>query len=127
MREPIRARSLSEFWGRRWNVAFPQLAGPLWFEPMRRRFGVSAATLAVFAISGLLHELVISVPAGAGYGLPMLYFLVQGAGVCVEQRHQRALGRSWTLAVVVGPAFWLFHPAFVERVVIPFMEAARAL
>ena len=127
MRAPIRARSLSEFWGKRWNVAFPQLAGPLWFEPLRKRFGLNVATLSVFAISGLLHELAISVPAGAGYGLPTLYFLMQGIGVCVERRGRFPRGWLWTMAVAAGPAFWLFHPPFVTRVIVPFMEAMRAL
>jgi hypothetical protein len=28
---------------------------------------------------------------------------------------------------VAGPAFWLFHPWFVLRVILPFMQAIHAL
>jgi hypothetical protein len=34
----------------------------------------AAAHLAAFAVSGLLHELAISLPVGAGYGGPTAYF-----------------------------------------------------
>ncbi|HUK81255.1 MAG TPA: MBOAT family protein [Verrucomicrobiae bacterium] len=126
MREPLRARSLSEFWSGRWNRVFPEMMRPLVFEPIAKRRGAALATMAAFGVSGLLHELVISLPAGAGYGLPTFYFLVQGLGVCVERRVAFARGWLWMLAVTAGPVFWLFHPPFVERVIIPFMEAVRA-
>jgi hypothetical protein len=83
----------------------------------------------------LVHELVISVPARAGYGLPTGYFLLQGIGVLLERssvgRALRLRGgfSGWFSAAVITscPAFWLFHPAFVTRVVLPFMEAIRAI
>jgi hypothetical protein len=31
------------------------------------------------------------------------------------------------LIVAAGPAFWLFHPPFVLRVILPFMRAVHAL
>lgn len=126
MRSPLRARSVGEFWGRRWNMTFPQMAQPLIFEPVRRRFGVGLATMVVFTASGLLHELVISLPARGGYGLPTGYFVLQGLAVLTE-RKWKFESRLFTWLVVAGPAFWLFHPPFVERVMIPFMEAMGAL
>ena len=35
--------------------------------------------------------------------------------------------RIFTLIVAAAPAFWLFHPPFVHRVIIPFMQAVHAL
>jgi len=32
-----------------------------------------------------------------------------------------------TRLVTAAPAFWLFHPAFVLRVILPFMHAVHAL
>jgi hypothetical protein len=42
------------------------------------------------------------------------------------------LGAGWrgwmfTIFVTAGPAFWLFHPAFVHRVVLPMLQAIGAL
>jgi hypothetical protein len=89
----------------------------------------------VFLVSGLIHDLVISVPARGGYGLPTAYFLLQSAGITVE--HSRlgkhfSLGRGvrgWLFMALflVAPVFWLFHPWFVLRVMLPFMHAIRAL
>jgi hypothetical protein len=134
MKFPLGSRSLSEFWGKRWNMGFRQLTFDLVFKPMRRPFGVAAATLCSFLVSGIIHELVISVPAQAGYGLPTAYFGLQGAGVLLERSPfgKRILVdhglRGWLFAVLVaaGPAYWLFHPWFVLRVMVPFLRAIGA-
>jgi hypothetical protein len=36
------------------------------------------------------------------------------------------VGWLFTAAVVAGPVYWLFHPPFVERVVLPMMGALGA-
>jgi alginate O-acetyltransferase complex protein AlgI len=90
--------------------------------------------LGVFLISGIIHDLVITVPARGGYGLPTAYFLLQGAGLLLERS---ALGRSFGLgvgirgrlyayAVTAGPAFWLFPPVFVHRIILPMLAAIGA-
>jgi len=127
---PLRAASLSEFWGRRWNGAFNQLVVDVLFRPLARTIGSIRATLAVFLFSGLLHELVISLPARAGYGLPTAYFLLQGCGVVVQRGFAPSRGvGGWlfTMLIAAGPAFWLFHPPFVRHVILPFMQAIHAL
>jgi alginate O-acetyltransferase complex protein AlgI len=131
MNRPIAARSIAEFWGRRWNLAFRDLTHPLLFAPLAKRWGIAAATWISFGVSGLAHELVISVPAGAGYGLPTAYFLLQALGIFLE-RHlgiRRSNVSRWLLthAFTALPAFFLFHPPFVERVMVPFFYAIRAL
>jgi D-alanyl-lipoteichoic acid acyltransferase DltB (MBOAT superfamily) len=134
MNSPTKATSLSEFWGRRWNSAFNCFVHDKVFRPLYRPLGAAGATMCVFLVSGLIHDLIISVPAGAGYGLPTLYFLVQGAGLLFERsRVGGKLGlrhglRGWAfvLLVTATPTFWLFHPAFVTRVILPFMQAIRA-
>ena len=135
MNAPLRSTSVSEFWGQRWNAAFNDLALRLVFRPAVRPLGIAWATLIAFLVSGLIHELVISLPANAGYGLPSAYFLAQGLGVLTERSSVgKCLGlrtgvRGWmfTMIVVASPAFWLFHPAFVQRVILPFMRAIGAL
>lgn len=135
MANPILSKTLSEFWGKRWNLGFRQLAHDMIFHPLHRRIGVAAASLLVFLASGLIHDLVISLPARGGYGLPTGYFLLQGLGVSLERS---SIGRrmglqngfsGWLFMFVLtaGPAFWLFHPPFVMHVVLPFMHAIHAL
>lgn len=135
MSKPILSKTLSEFWGKRWNLGFRQLAYDLIFRPLHKRTGVAAAGLLVFVASGLIHDLVISLPARGGYGLPTGYFVLQGLGVTLERS---TLGRrlglqkgpiAWIFLLIVtaAPAFWLFHPPFVLRVILPFMRAVHAL
>jgi len=131
MDAPLRSTSVAEFWGRRWNGAFNDLALGLVFRPLVRRTGVAIATLSAFAASGLVHETVISLPAGAGFGLPTAYFLLQGLAVLLQRKSVALRGTisGWlfTMLVVAGPAFWLFHPQFIRRVILPFMHAIGAL
>lgn len=135
MNAPLRSTSVSEFWGQRWNAAFNDLALRLVFRPAARRLGMAGGTLLAFLVSGLVHELVISLPAAAGYGFPSAYFLGQGLGVLTERSSAgkrlglRAGVRGWifTMIVVAGPAYWLFHPPFVRQVILPLMHAIGAL
>jgi len=135
MSAPLRATSLAEFWGKRWNLGFRQLGYELIFRPSHRLLGVEVAGLLVFLVSGLIHDLVISVPARGGYGLPTAYFLLQGAGITLEHSQlgkrlglaHGAAGWLFMAAFVTAPVFWLFHPWFVMRVILPFMHAIRAL
>jgi len=134
MRAPLTATSLGEFWGQRWNAAFNQLAHRYTFRPLVRRIGVTGATMAAFLASGLIHDLVISVPARGGYGLPTAYFLLQGVALLFERSSMgKALrlgsgGRGWlfTVACTAIPAYWLFHPPFIKVVILPFLQIIGA-
>ena len=134
MQAPFRANSLADFWSRRWNIAYRDLSLELCFRPAARRFGAPAGTLLAFMISGVLHELVISFPAGAGFGGPTIYFLLQGTGLLIERtafacrilRRRPLLGRLFTFAFVIGPLGWLFHRAFLTAVILPFLAAIGA-
>jgi alginate O-acetyltransferase complex protein AlgI len=83
-----------------------------------------------FLVSGLVHELVISVPAGGGFGGPTLFFAAQGVAMSIERSmigRAIGLGRGWrgwvfAAAVVVAPACILFHAPFVRKVIGPMLE-----
>lgn len=134
MQSPATATSLAAFWGVRWNTAFNKLVHDLAFRPLARRLGIAWATLGVFAISGIIHELSISFPARGGYGLPLGYFILQGCGVLIERSHAgQALGlghgfRGWLfmLLFTAAPAYWLFHPTFVQNVILPMLQTIGA-
>lgn len=116
-RQPWRSKSLAEFWSRRWNVGFSEMLTILVSRPVGKRLGRTAGMVAAFLASGLLHELAISVPAGGGYGLPTLYFALQGALVRAGVR-----GRLATLLAVALPVPLCFHAPFVRAIVIPLLH-----
>jgi len=134
MQSPATATSLADFWGVRWNTAFNKLVHDLAFRPLARHIGTAWATLCVFAISGIIHELAISFPARGGYGWPFGYFLLQGIGVLIERsKAGRALGlghgfRGWLFMLIftAAPAYWLFHPTFVRNVILPMLQTIGA-
>ncbi len=135
MNWPILAKNVSDFWGHRWNLAFRDLAHRTIFAPASRVFGPAGALLLGFFFSGLVHDLVISVPAGGGYGSPTIYFLLQGCAVLAERsrplRRMAArvpgVARALAIVVVVVPLPLAFHSHFVTRVVSPFVVAFAEL
>jgi alginate O-acetyltransferase complex protein AlgI len=134
MQSPAAANSLSQFWGRRWNVAFSRLVHEYAFKPLTRHLGARRALFATFLISGAVHDLVISVPAHGGYGLPTIYFVIQGLGVLFEHSQPgRKLGiasgwKGWcfTALVTATPASLLFPPVFVHNVILPMLRVIHA-
>jgi Membrane bound O-acyl transferase family len=125
--DPLASRSLTEFWSRRWNLAFVEM-DRLLFVPLLRRVGPMGSLIGVFVISGLLHELAISFPAGAGWGLPSCYFLLQGVLVTLERHLLRprrwpgALARIWTWSWLLVPLPLLFHTPFRQALVVPLFH-----
>jgi hypothetical protein len=135
MNRPLVSTSLTEFWSRRWNAAFRDFAHRFLFRPMQYRIGPRAAIAAGFVFSGVVHDVVISVPAGAGFGGPTLFFVIQAAGLLFERTaagRRAGLGRglsgwAFTALTVLAPLPLLFHTAFVTNVIVPFMRAAGVL
>jgi alginate O-acetyltransferase complex protein AlgI len=132
-RAPLLSRSLAEFWGRRWNLAFSEMTAIGVYRPLSRRVGKPAALVLAFVFSGLLHELAISLPVRAGFGLPLLYFAIHGALMLAERALERAgrpvhrrpaVGRAWTTFWLVAPLPILFHRPFLRGVVWPILGIA---
>ncbi len=134
-RAPLLSKSLTEFWGRRWNLAFSEMTALSVFRPLKSwlgksEFGPMVATVSAFLFSGLLHELAISVPVQAGFGLPLLYFVLHGVGMFIENKLDRSgieflkrpwVGRIWTWLWVLLPLPILFHRPFLEGCVWPLI------
>ncbi len=128
---PVAAVTLGDFWGRRWNRLVSGLLRDVVFLPLARRVGARPALFAVFLYSGYYHE-AVSFLTGSGYGGPTLYFLIQYAGVAVENRRSVRrvlqahpwLSRAWTAAVVVAPLGLLVQPPLVEEYLLPMLIEA---
>jgi len=135
MKRPLTSTSLSEFWSRKWNTAFRDFTYRFLFRPLNKWSGPRWAIIWGFIFSGIVHDFVISVPAGGGYGGPTLFLGIQAAGMFIERsRIGRAAGlangwRGWLFAMtmLVLPAYGLFHPPFVRNIILPFMRALHAV
>ena len=127
-RQPAKATSLNEFWSKRWNIAFSEMTSVAIFRPLKNKIGGAAALMLAFMFSGLLHELALSVPVNSGYGLPLLYFIIQGCVVLFEKLlirrkvrflQNKAVAKVWLFFWLVIPAPLLFHPQFIKQIVWP--------
>jgi Membrane bound O-acyl transferase family len=135
MNWPIATTSVSDFWGRRWNTAFRDLTHRFLFRPLAAHIDPRWAVFAGFTFSGLIHDVVISVPAGGGYGGPTAFFAIQGLALLAERTwvmkrfglHSGWGSRLFCALVLICPAPLLFHPPFVERVIVPFLATVGAI
>jgi hypothetical protein len=108
---PWAARSIADFWGNRWDLWFRDWFRYCIFSRLRRR--PLFALFLVFAISGLMHELVTNaslyfITGKALFGAMMIYFLLQAVGIFVERRflkgHPRLMaGFVWLVVFVPVP------------------------
>lgn len=117
---PYLATSLRDFWSYRWNRAFIDMNKIFFLKTFKNKVPAPVLILFIFAISGVLHELALSYPVNAGWGLPLLYFVIQGAGFLLER--QMRFPRVLVLAWVILPSPLLFHPWFVNGLVGPLAK-----
>jgi hypothetical protein len=126
-RAPYKSRSLQEFWGKRWNIAFSEMTALVAYRPLKIWVGPGGAMMASFLLSGLLHEVAISFPVQSGYGLPLLYFAIHGMLMYFERTsafvqnivNHHVLSHCWVLGWLVLPMPLLFHPGFMDHVLKP--------
>lgn len=118
---PLSAPSLSQFWGRRWNLWVQD-----WISDLGRGFHrrPRMKILVSFLGSGLFHEAMVNLPhwisTGENYfGTMLAYFLIQGGGLYVDKRWVSGLSplfrRLYGLLVVTLPA-----PLFINVPVLRF-------
>jgi hypothetical protein len=98
------------------------------YRPLAARIGRGPALMAAFALSGLLHEMAISLPVRDGFGLPLSYFLGHGVLVLIERALANAghpltgsTGRVWAFFWLVAPLPLLFHRPFLAFVLWPLI------
>ena len=129
-RAPYKAKSLTEFWGKRWNMAFSEMTSIIVYRPLKNNIGKTWAMIASFLLSGILHEIAISFPVKSGYGLPLLYFVIQGTVMYLESHvasikkiiTDKVASHLWVMAWLVLPLPLLFHKDFISLVLMPLRD-----
>ncbi|XP_068668526.1 probable long-chain-alcohol O-fatty-acyltransferase 5 [Aristolochia californica] len=131
--EPYLSTSLQDFWGRRWNLMVTSILRPTIYSPIRRwaspKVGGRRARLlgivAVFLVSGLMHEVMFYYLTLAEMTWEVTWFFMlhgfcTGAEVAVKESLARkfwlpvAVSRLATLVFVAVTGFWLFFPAILR-------------
>lgn len=118
----LEAQGLGDFWSRRWNVGYSHMMQRLVGRPVSSVAGESAGIFAVFIGSGILHELAITLPVQAGYGLPTLFFTGHGLLTVLERTWGRPLGRIPALLAVALPLGVLFPAEFQSEVIVEILS-----
>lgn len=124
---PYKSRSLKEFWGKRWNIAFSEMTALIAYRPLKRAIGMENALTVSFLLSGLLHEIAISLPVMGGFGLPMIYFGIHAFAMHLEAHstivkkiiQQKRLSHVWVMSLLILPMPLLFHQEFIQHVLMP--------
>jgi alginate O-acetyltransferase complex protein AlgI len=126
--QPMRSRTLGEFWSKRWNLAFVEMDKILFLPVINKVVKNRAAALVgVFLVSGLLHELAINYSSGSAMGLPTLYFLLQAIVLLTQEavwrkRAHPILARVVTWLCIILPLPMLFTDAFRNEFILPLFQ-----
>lgn len=113
-RSVLRAHSPADFW-RRWNRPMYRWLLEDIYTPLGGRRHPLLATLATFAVSGLLHEYLLGVTLQHVTGYPTAFFLLQGLAVVLTRRFKptgwvRAPAILLTLVFLTASTILLFIP-----------------
>ena len=126
MEQPWLAKSVADFWSKRWDLFVRDMLSELVYAPMRRRgVGRTLAVLAAFGASGFLHAFPILVSSDYG-GLTqatqvVLYFIVQACALAIEESMPMLMQtlrksfwgcKAWVFIVVGLPSGLLVQPYY---------------
>ena len=119
---PIAARSLRDFWGKRWNRPVSAWLHRCVFLPLARQHRPDLGLFCAFFVSGAMHAWIAWVALGAFAAFGMaVFFGLQAVFILAEDRlHVHAwpvpLARAWTLTIllatsplIICPSLCIFH------------------
>ncbi|QRK12522.1 hypothetical protein JQX13_22345 [Archangium violaceum] len=115
--DPIRSRTIAEFWGRRWNRAVHRFLKLNVFAPVARRGYTELGLALTFVVSAFFHFAFMLPAVGPGLAAMMgAFFLLQLPFLWAERalgvaRWKEPLARAWTLTLL-----FVSSPLFVEPV-----------
>lgn len=104
---PVAARTLREFWGRRWNRAMSAWLYRFIFLPVARRHDSNLGLICVFLVSAAMHAWLPLVALGLSAAFSAgAFFCLQGVFILAEDRlHVCAWpiphARAWTLTILL--------------------------
>jgi hypothetical protein len=113
---PIAARSLRDFWGKRWNRVVSAWLHRFVFLPLARQHHPNLGLFCACLVSGAIHAWVAWVGLGAFAAFEMaVFFGLQGVFILAEDRlHVHAwpvpLARAWTLAILLATSPLIICP-----------------
>ncbi len=115
--QPLRSRTLTEFWSERWNRLGARWFRQHGFVPLRSR-GVTLALFSLFGLSAAGHAYLIAAGAApAAAAMWAAFFLVQAPLIIAERRLQvrrwpPLASHAWTVAVFGALSPLFFVPVF---------------
>lgn len=117
---PFLSRSPRDFWGRRWNLYFRDLARRNIFVPLGGARRPVLASFVVFFVSGVFHEYLIYMSVGGQkLGWMLSFFLVHWLGTIVQTAVSHWLRKKEVMprpiAILLHTAWmWLTVPLLAE-------------
>jgi hypothetical protein len=115
--DPIRSRTITEFWSRRWNRAVHRFLKQTIFAPVARRGHTELGMVLAFLMSAFIHFAFMLPAVGLGWAAIMgAFFVLQLPFLWAERalhvnRWPALLARAWTLGLLL-----VSSPLFVEPV-----------
>jgi hypothetical protein len=119
---PIAARSLRDFWGKRWNRPVSAWLHRFVFLPLARQHRPDLGLFCAYLVSGAIHAWLAWVALGAFAAFEMVVFFgLQGVFILAEDRLQVHAwpvlsARAWTLTIllatsplIIGPYLRMVH------------------
>jgi hypothetical protein len=113
---PIAARSLREFWGKRWNRPVSAWLHRFVFLPLARPHRPDLGLFCAYLVSGAVHAWVTWVALGAFAAFGMaVFFGLQGVFILAEDRLQVHAwpvpwARAWTLTLLLATSPLIICP-----------------
>ena len=113
-RSPLKASSLSHFWGRDWNLWVQD-----WLRDISEGFSKrnrKRRIIMVFLVSGLFHEMMVNLPywimnQKSYFGTMLGYFLIQAVALWVDKKVMIKFGKKvrrvylWLAVILPSPLF----------------------
>lgn len=118
-RDPVFSRTLSEFWGERWNLPVTKWLNEYCFRPCARRGNAAAGLVAAFAMSALLRFWLFFAAVNLVCGLLAgVFFLLQVPALLWERRWRvrrwpAFAARAWTIGFLLATSPLLTIPMIV--------------